>query len=91
MLAIHLQQYNTQHTGNVFYFVHNHAILHCHALLTAAVVGLERTFYNVSEDDGVVEVCAIVYSPNFKCPINFAFNVKLSTSDGSAGIYTNLT
>jgi hypothetical protein len=48
----------------------------------AAVVGLERTFYQVSEDVGVLVVCAIVYSPNnsIPCPINFAFDVNLSTS-----------
>ena len=47
----------------------------------AAVVGLERTFYQVSEDVGVVEVCAVVYSPSGACPITFPFNVVLSTSE----------
>ena len=51
-----------------------------------AVVGLERTLYSVSEDVGVVEVCAIVYSPIIDCPIAFSFNVSLSTSDSTAGI-----
>ena len=50
-----------------------------------AVVGLEKTFYQVSEDVGVVEVCAIVYSPTIVCPIEFPFNVALNTTDGSAG------
>ena len=50
-----------------------------------AVVGLEKTFYNVSEDVGVVEVCAIVYMPTIDCPIAFPFDVSLSTRDGSAG------
>ena len=53
-----------------------------------AIVGLEETFYKVSEDESGVEVCAIVYSPNSSilCPINFAFGVSLSTiSDDSAG------
>ena len=53
---------------------------------SVAVVGLERTFYNVSEDVGLVEVCAIVYSPTIDCPINFPFDVSLSTSDNTAGI-----
>ena len=49
-----------------------------------AVVGLENTFIQVTEDVGVVKVCAIVYSPVISCPINFAFDVRLSTSsDGS--------
>ena len=55
-----------------------------------AVVGLEKIFYNVSEDVDVVEVCVIVYSPIVSCPINFTFDVSLSTNndcylaDGSA-------
>ena len=54
-------------------------------------MGLEKTFYNVSENVGVVEVCAIVYSPTIDCPIEFPFDVGLSTSDGSAGIYSDET
>ena len=49
------------------------------------MVGLERTFYQVSEDVGVVEVCAIVYSPEIDCPIAFPFDVRLRTLNGSAG------
>ena len=45
------------------------------------MVGLERTFYQVSEDVGVVEVCAIVYNPSGACPITFPFNVALLTSE----------
>ena len=48
-------------------------------------MGLEWTLYPVSEDAGVVEVCAIVYSPIIECPIEFPFDVRLSTMDGSAG------
>ena len=49
------------------------------------VVGLERPFYHVSEDVGVVEVCAIVYSPKVDCPIEFMFNVNLIITNGQAG------
>ena len=49
-------------------------------------MGLERTLYSVSEDVGVVKVCAIVYSPNIVCPITFPFDVSVSTSDNTAGI-----
>ena len=49
-------------------------------------MGLEKTFYQVIEDVGVVEVCAIVYSPTIVCPISFPFDVHLSTGDDSAGI-----
>ena len=50
-----------------------------------AIVGLERTFFNVSEDVGVVELCAIVISPVITCPITFPFDVRLSTDNGDAG------
>ena len=49
-------------------------------------MGLERTFYSVSEGVGVVELCAVVYEPNITCPIEFPFNVSLSTADGTAGL-----
>ena len=56
------------------------------SITVVAVVGLERTFYQVSEDVGVVELCAVVYEPNnIDCPITFPFDVHLSTSDNSAG------
>ena len=57
-----------------------------HTFTSEAVVGLERTFHEVSEDVGVVEVCAIVYSPTIDCPIAFPFDVSVSTSDNTAGI-----
>ena len=51
-----------------------------------AVVGLERTIFTVQEDVGVVELCAIVYEPSgIDCPIDFAFDVRLSTWDDTAG------
>ena len=56
-----------------------------HYIFSDAVVGLEKTFYSVSEDDGMLEVCAIVTSPDIGCPIQFPFQVSLSTTDGSAG------
>ena len=56
-----------------------------HYIFSAAVVGLEKTIYSVSEDDGMLEVCAIVTTPDIGCPIQFPFQVSLSTTDGSAG------
>ena len=50
-----------------------------------AVVGLESTIHQVSEDVGVVEVCTIVLSPLNECPIEFSFNISLSTENNSAG------
>ena len=54
-----------------------------------AVVGLEETFYQIPEEVAIVEVCAIVYEPDstVSCPITFSFNVRLSTSDFTAGIF----
>ena len=47
---------------------------------------LERTFYEVSELVGVVEVCTIVYMPAVVvCPIQFPFNIMFSTTDNTAG------
>ena len=50
-----------------------------------ARVGFERTFYQVNESVGTVELCAVVYEPNISCPIEFAFNITFETSDISAG------
>ena len=53
-------------------------------LYIGAVVGLEQTFFRVSEDVGVAELCAIVSSPVIDCPIKFPFEVQLSICDGPA-------
>ena len=50
-----------------------------------AVVGLEKTFYRISEEAVQIEVCAIVYSPALDCPFNFAFDIGYYTRDNSAG------
>ena len=55
--------------------------------LTVAVVGLERTSYQVSEGVNMLELCVIVYSPSIECPIEIPFNVNLFTSDNTAGNY----
>ena len=57
-----------------------------HTSTSEAVVGLEKTIYSVSKNVGVVEVCAIVYSPTIDCPIAFPFDVSLSTSNNAAGM-----
>ena len=55
-----------------------------------AVVGLEQTFFRVSESVGVVELCAIVSFPVIDCPIALSFNVSLSSYDGIAGVYIHI-
>ena len=79
-----IEQYNYTHTVKVQW------LIVFNFFSSAAVVGLEETFYRVSEGVGFVEVCAIVYHPNgnLACPIDFAFEADFSTSDGSAGSVT---
>ena len=49
-------------------------------------MGLEQTIFTVQEDVGVVELCAIVFGPSgIECPIAFAFDIRLSTWDDTAG------
>ena len=54
------------------------------------MVGLEQTVYRVSEDVGVVRVCAIFYQPPamVTCPAPFPFNVSISTRNATAGVDT---
>ena len=55
-------------------------------IYTEAVVGLES--FTVSEDVGVVELCAHVFEPDIDCPVEFPFTVVLSSTDRTAGMYT---
>ena len=56
-------------------------------LSPVGMVGLEDTFYRVSEGAGFVEVCAVVYMPDntVSCPIAFEFTVYLSNNEFTAG------
>ena len=47
------------------------------------MVGVEQTYYTVSEDVGVVELCIFA---NSTCSYPGPFNISLSTSAGSAGM-----
>ena len=48
-------------------------------------MGLDPTFFDVSENVGHVQLCAVVSEPDITCPIKFPFEVELSTSDETAG------
>ena len=48
-------------------------------------MGLEESFYQVSENVVGVTVCTVVNSTGTSCPIDYSFEVELSTKDGSAG------
>ena len=54
-------------------------------IYSVAVVGLNGTFYQVSENESMVNICATVYYPMIDCPIGFSFNVSLTTTNDSAG------
>ena len=54
--------------------------------LAAAVVGLEKTDYTVSESGRVVQVCAVVVSESSSCVITFPFSIIISTG-GISGMY----
>ena len=50
-------------------------------------MGLEKTYYPVSEETiGRLEICVAVYS-SVNCPIEFPFAVTLTAIDGTAGMY----
>ena len=49
-----------------------------------AVVGLNKTYYPVSEDTiGGIEICVTVMGSSAKCP---TFDVTLTAIDGTAGM-----
>ena len=53
---------------------------------SAVTVHMESAVYQVSEDVGRVEVCAVIWSPHGdECPLDFSISVKLHTSEDSAG------
>ena len=62
------------------------AFIHLLILLSAIEVLLEHPCYQVFENDDKVEVCAIINS-SLECPVSFPFEVFLTTSNGTAGIF----
>ena len=56
-------------------------------LFLVAVVGLEKTYYPVSEGTiGELEICVTLNSSSVvECPIEFPFAVTLTAVDGTAG------
>ena len=54
----------------------------------ATEVGLEKTFYNISESEGVVEICVNASGTNASCPSPLTFQVSLSTASNTAGIHS---
>ena len=55
-----------------------------HTIPTGAVVDLENTWYEVTESDGGVSVCAVIRSPDIDCPVDFDFTINFSVGgDGT--------
>ena len=52
--------------------------------VTEAVVGFERSVIG-GEDQGMVQVCVNIFTPNVSCPVAFPFELIITTSDGTAG------
>ena len=49
-------------------------------------IGFERTVYTVTETEGSVEVCGIIYSS----VLSRTVTVRVESSDGTAGTYESL-
>ena len=57
-----------------------------HFFPLAVSVRVENAVYQVSEDVGSLEVCAVIHNPHaVDCPVDFSISVSLSTSDDTAG------
>ena len=50
--------------------------------------GLKKTFYNISESDGEVEICVNASGTNASCPSRLTFQVTLSTASNTVGIHS---
>ena len=40
----------------------------------------------VVEEDGEVEVCVTIFSPDIESPVSYPFEISVSTTAGNAGI-----
>ena len=52
---------------------------------TEAVIGFKRSRVAVQEDEGMVQVCVEIFSPDIECPVVFPIELIITASDGSAG------
>ena len=49
------------------------------------MVGLDKTRYEISEEEMELEVFVIVRVPDIHCPVTFPFNVTLHTEQNDTG------
>ena len=54
--------------------------------IAAADIRLEMMNYRIDEDDGPVELCVEIVSPDITCPVAFPFDLVFITSDITAGM-----
>ena len=54
--------------------------------IAAADIRLEMLNYEIDEDDGPVELCVEIVSPDITCPVAFPFDLVFITSDITAGM-----
>ena len=59
-------------------------IIHYSLVPPAAFVGMQRVTYSVREEENP-EVAVIVHFPTTTCRIEFPFNLRIYTEDGTAG------
>ena len=52
-----------------------------------AEIGFETEECVVAEDDGELEVCVVIHNPLLDCPVVFPFELMISTTPGTAGVY----
>ena len=57
-------------------------------LYPVARVSLVPRFYTVEENNRFVEVCTEVTSPSIDSPVDFNFNIQLTTADNTASGYS---
>lgn len=56
-------------------------------LLIEIIVGFEKTFTSVDEEDGSVELCVLVFNESFILPPDTDFNLILVSVPNTAGMY----
>ena len=57
------------------------------SISTVAIVGFTSDAYSVSEGSGLIDnrICAYVFTPDMRCPVDVAFNLSLLVYDRTAG------
>ena len=57
-----------------------------------AVIGFEKTSYEFQRSEGVVHVCAVVFTPeDVSCPIEFDFSLLITINEGGKEYGSTLT